>query len=286
MTEPLRIHNTQGSLRRVEKSAEPVHTDWIIPGLVARGNVTLLAGAEKAGKSLLAMQYAAGCAGTSRTAYVDAENGEVLIQQRIAQYATPPAVYDARGFDLDQQLGQVEAILAEGYDFLVLDTWRSLWKGSESSDRDVSRVLMAIGDMARQYNVGVLLLSHTTKGTQTYRGSGAIGASVHAVFTLTRGDRDGERTLTCTAMRFAPEPPALSLTLGSDGTFRVEPPRAVGGVAIGGKSAAPPPPVKAPSFREINRMREQKAISKREQRRLLRQAGADLPPARWWRLGK
>src|SRR5829696_6658721 len=51
------------TLRRVDVahmlSSEPERVDWIAEGIVARGTLTLIAGREKEGKSLLAMAVAA-----------------------------------------------------------------------------------------------------------------------------------------------------------------------------------------------------------------------------------
>lgn len=274
------LPTASGTLQPVERSATPVATDWIIQGMVARGCVTMLAGAAKAGKSILALQYAAAAAARFQTVYVDAENGATVIQQRLAHLPVAPRVYEARGFNLDDGIAQLETIILAGCDFLVLDSWVSLWSGSESSVRDVCRSLEAIRTLAQQFNIGVLLIHHTTKGSSTYRGSGAIAGSIEAVFTLTRGETPGARVLACAAMRMAAEPAEMILTIGSEGIFRqaeAVAPATTRGKAAASASAAGRAATRQPSPREIIRLREQKVITKREARRYLGQ------PTRWWR---
>lgn len=272
---------TVNHIRLIEPETAPPATEWLLQDIVARGAVTLLAGEAKTGKSLLALQWAAAVQGTHRAVIVDAENGRDVIRQRLASLPSPPAVFEARGFNLDEGFDQLEEILADPYDpstarydLLVLDSWVSLWTGSETSVTDVKRILEGIRTLAQRYNVGVLLLHHTTKGSDTYRGSGAIAGVVEGIFILARGDSPEERILSCRGLRLGPEPADALLALGADGIFRrlVTPPVKPGRKSV--RASRPPTP------RELIELRKLHDLTRGEVRRYLGQ------PTRWWRFGK
>jgi KaiC/GvpD/RAD55 family RecA-like ATPase len=191
-------------------SSEPEPVDWLIEGVVARGTLTLLAGREKEGKSLLAMACAACGAGGGgtlagihveplRVLIIDAENGDRELHRRLrslglrANHAARIEVYEATGHDLRRHMHEVEAVLAASKpDLLVLDSWRSLWAGDENDSGEVAKVLDPLRNLIRSHNAGAVLIHHMRKGGG-YRGSSAIGASVENVIELSRHDEDPDR---------------------------------------------------------------------------------------------
>ena len=224
-----------GVLRVVSHGDAP-EVEWLVEAFVARGAVTLLAGAPGAGKSLLGQSLASAAVNgggavagiavePARVCLVDAENGEGLIQRRFAAlglaavaWGTRLRVLEAEGFDLVADLDQLDSLLtSDPCDLLILDAWVSLWSGSEASIDAVRQCLGGLRELSQRHNMGTLLIHHTTKGTTTYRGSGAIAASIEAVFTLTRGATEPERVLTCQKARLGPEPPVRTLELSKAG---------------------------------------------------------------------
>lgn len=213
---------------------EAPETDWIVDGVIARGAVTMIAGREGSGKSMLTQTLAAGVAAgkpaaglkcqQGRVWIIDAENGEALIHQRMqtlgmgAAAANRLRVFESVGMDLQRDRWQLLDQLdntKHAPDLLVLDSWKSLWNGSEHNPGAVSLMLNELIDMAREYGIGVLLLHHTTKAADTYRGSTAIGSTVQAVFTFSRPmkpkgwDEDVPsdlRVMICRKMRLGAEP--------------------------------------------------------------------------------
>jgi AAA domain-containing protein len=206
-------------------STEPEPVPWIAEPLIARGAVTMLAGREGQGKSMLALALAAGVghgatlAGIAchqgRVLVVDAENGEREAHRRLHGLGMKlgALVYaEADGFNLRSDLAQLEELLAEHQpDVLVLDSFRSLAPGLDENDSGpVEATLGPLRNLARRRDCGVLLLHHAAKASDGYRGSTAIGAAVELGFTLAR-DRDdpqarSRRKLTCWKCRLAPEP--------------------------------------------------------------------------------
>jgi putative DNA primase/helicase len=226
-----------GVLHPVAHDAAPA-VEWLVEGFLSRGAVTMLAGAPGAGKSLLAQSIAAAAVSgntnvvgigvePARVCIVDGENGEDLIQRRFAAlgleaaaWGTRLRVFQAEGFDLVSDLEQLDATLsADPCDLLILDAWTSLWSGSETSVPAVKQCLGGLRTLSRTHRLGTVLIHHTTKGTTTYRGSGAIASTIEAVFTLTRSSSATERVLACEKMRLGPEPPVRTLAVSEAGAF-------------------------------------------------------------------
>lgn len=216
-------------LKLVDVTVPSIPIDWVIPSVLAKGAVTMIAGEAGCGKSLLATQWAISASDLGkRVAIVDAENGDGMIRSRIQDMsatlnadATNIAPYEARGFDLGTGLTELNNILsASTPELLILDSWVSLWDGSELAVAEVKSSLESIRTLAKQFNCAVLLIHHTTKTTKTYRGSGAIAGVVEAVYILLRGQLPQERVLVCNKLRIAPEPAPLTLFLSPDGVFR------------------------------------------------------------------
>ncbi len=205
-------------------STEPEPVPWIAEPVLARGAVTMLAGREGQGKSMLALALAAAIghgatiAGIrcqpGRVLVVDAENGEREAHRRVRGLGVKPGalVYvEADGFNLRTHLDQLDALLAEHRPgVLVLDSFRSLAPGLDENDSaPVEATLGPLRGLARRHDCGVLLLHHASKASDGYRGSTAIGAAVEIGFTLAREREDPQarsrRRLTNWKCRLAPE---------------------------------------------------------------------------------
>lgn len=219
-------------------ATEPEPVPWIVENLVIRGGLTLLAGLAGQGKSLLAQAVALVAAGAeggvaagivvrpSRVLIVDAENGPEEIHRRLhalrlcREDASRLDVLAAEDFQLDRDI----EVLASAIDqfrpsLLVLDGFRSLWPvGDENKSDDVTVVLQHLRQVIRRTRVGALLIHHSPKSGQTYRGSSAIAACADLAFVLERVESDEDsarRRLRCEKCRPAPEPPARWLRLAS-----------------------------------------------------------------------
>ncbi len=229
----LRVLDVERMLRE-----EPAPIPWLAEPLLATGCLTLLAGREGQGKSMLALALAAAvgrgeklagldCLPAS-TLYVDAENGEREAHRRVRGLGVRPQrlVYvEADGFSLRKHLGELRALVAERRPgLLVLDSLRSLAPGLDENDSaKVEEVLRPLATLAQRGGIAVLLLHHAGKqGTDSYRGSTAIGAAVELGFTLSRHPEDPQgatrRRLGCWKSRPAPEPPPRWITLEATGS--------------------------------------------------------------------
>lgn len=175
--------------------------NWLIDGVVERGTLTLIAGREKEGKSLLSFAFCASvCSGggmiagidckAGRVLVIDAENGEKEIHRRVRalglarEHAERLTVAETRGFDLRGDLAVLDALLVETRpDLVVLDSFRSLWTGDENDSGAVSSVLDPLRNLIRSHDAAALLIHHMRKDGG-YRGNSAIGSSVENILEL------------------------------------------------------------------------------------------------------
>jgi len=206
-------------------TTEPEPVPWLAEPVLVRGMVTMLAGREGQGKSMLALAlgaaigHGATVAGIEcepgRVLVVDAENGEREAHRRVRGLGVKSgalAYIEAEGFNLGADRAELEPILVEqAPDLLVLDSFRSLAPGMDENDSGaVEAVLGPLRSLARRHGCAVLLLAHAGKAGYEYRGSTAIGAAVELGFTMSREPADPEgrsrRKVSCWKCRVAPEP--------------------------------------------------------------------------------
>jgi KaiC/GvpD/RAD55 family RecA-like ATPase len=233
---------------------EPPPVPWLAEPLLVRGAFTVLYGREGEGKSMVSLAVAVSVASgepgagfspqPGRVLYIDAENGEREIHRRVRALGLPfaaadrLAIYATEGLDLRSDLGEIEAaIVAERPTLTVLDSFRTLWAGSENDSEEVAPVLDRLRNLGRRHDTATLLLHHTSKGGTSYRGSTSIGASAELAFLLARDSDDPDkqrRYLHCHKSRPAPEPGRRWLRLSTERgmTFvdEAEPFRAEGSV--------------------------------------------------------
>lgn len=171
----------------------------------------------------------------SRVLVLDAENAPNIIQQRAQDMGLAPEVaarYIAAasdGFDIYKDRKDLDAMLAElrdagtPVDLLVIDSFTSMWLGNENVGEQVQAVLKFLNGLAQKFNMGILLIHHTDKAGEDYRGHSSIAATIGGgVFLFTRYDeKDGEdftaRHLACRKMRIAAEPTPRRVYLTSRG---------------------------------------------------------------------
>jgi hypothetical protein len=177
-------------------TTEPPPLDWLADGVFARGALTLFGGREKRGKSLVALALAAKIAGQGgdvagiackpgNVLIVDAENGQREIHRRLRaiglepKYAAHLHIAEARGFELREDL-ELVADLADRHsaDLVLLDSFRSLWRGKERDDDEVMTALDPLRAFGHDTDRSVGLIHHAQKSGEEYRGSTAIGAAI------------------------------------------------------------------------------------------------------------
>ena len=197
-------------------ATDPPAVPWVVDGLVARGCLTMLAGREGVGKSMLAAALGVSVAsGGGRVGpltchagsvlIVDAENGEREAHRRIRGLGLPNDVagsfswFECVAGDLlnPQGIADLDDVLGDRRPSLViLDSFASLWRGRENDAENVQPDLDVLRNLLRGHDAGGLLLHHQGKGGTEYRGSTAIGAACEITAGLGRApdDPDPSRT--------------------------------------------------------------------------------------------
>jgi hypothetical protein len=218
--------------RMVEEEPPPI--EWRIDGLAVDGALTMLAGREGEGKSLLALALAvavtrggevAGFAcRAGRALAVDVENGEHEAHRRV-HTLRPDAEkldYCLGPLNLSTELDLLAELLDRiAPDLLVLDSFRPLIPGVDENDSRVDTGLASLRDLVRTFGTACVLLHHAGKQGGEYRGSTAIGAAVELGFTMTSArDADPKRCLSCWKSRPAPRLPDrwLEIRTARDGS--------------------------------------------------------------------
>lgn len=195
----------QDTLMMASTDAPPV--PWLVRPLLVRGALTLLAGREGVGKSMLAMAVAVGVAGDAgqvgpfdvqagRVLVVDAENGPGELHRRIrglgltTKAAQQITLYTTESGDVLNDLAELDGVIgAEQPDLVVLDSFRSLWTGKENDSETTGPALYAVQNLARRTGAAILLLHHASR-TGDYRGSTAIGGATEIVVGMSRAPDD------------------------------------------------------------------------------------------------
>jgi len=176
------------------------------PAVVERfayaGCVTLYAAAEKTGKSTLSSQVAAAVSSGSEFLGEHPPRGQVLwlaldeplgfLVRRLDANGADDAVAIVTEHSLT--IGEVRR-LVDMLDvrLLVVDTfaeWTSATIEDSNSADQVTPALREFRRLAQETGAGVVLLHHTGRSGQHYRGSGAIGAGVDLILTMTEVEGD------------------------------------------------------------------------------------------------
>lgn len=217
------VGRSQGKLGLVTGSQlldKPIPTDWLVESFVARRRVTLLAGQEGSGKSMVAQTITVALANGDKEAFgfrlpgtpqrvlvIDTENvmmptdDEVdasLVMERMQHFgltmqgAENVSVVGTFGFDLDKDSEVLDMILTDAekmgapFDVVVFDSFRSLWTSGSENTPDAGRVLQKLCKQAHKHAAAFLVLHHTNKAGAAYSGHTSIGSTVAAVWTFSR----------------------------------------------------------------------------------------------------
>ena len=118
-------------------------------------------------------------------------------------------IEEARGFDLASGLWRIERLVEHHRpDLLLLDSFRSLWRGDERDEAEIAEALYPVSALAHDRGIALSLTHHAKKSGEDYRGSTAIGAVPDWIVMLAREESDtmkARRRLTTLYARIAPE---------------------------------------------------------------------------------
>jgi hypothetical protein len=179
---------------------------WVIPGLLPEGETIVLAGAPKAGKTLLAIDVAYSVVtGESYFLGEAVKRGKVLLISTDESANSTRAKLINRGFrrgDKDSikvlptwdisQMGALEALLEDFRpNLVIIDSLRRINKGSEISENsaEFADAIYTLKETLERYGASGILIHHTNKdrealGVHRLRGSSAIAGAVWGTWQL------------------------------------------------------------------------------------------------------
>jgi len=222
--------NTPPLKRSITRSLSEVESrqiEWLWPGRLALGKVTLLAGDPGLGKSLISTDMAARISeGKSWPDGSEIKQGEVLIISAEDDPADTikPRLEAANGdinkvkvleailtmsddcvkkefFDLSNGIKPLEEVLSKGsFKLVIVDPITAfLDKIKSHNNSDVRSALRPLTEVARSYQVAVLAVSHLNKGSEQpqYRvmGSLAFTAAARSVWIVIKDKNNLQRRL-------------------------------------------------------------------------------------------
>ncbi len=190
--------------------------DWAIDQLLPRGSLTLLAGREKSGKSLLMTDLAASVAGGEPFLDHAVQPGPVLLvpaeenlrdvrqrlQRRLGGRTDPPLwVLPVNRGEADflnlarrECLDALHAVIDKLEPaVLILDPFRELHNLAENDSDQMGPLLRPLRQLAHETDVSILLTHHMSRAGN-FRGSTAIRASCDQEFAFRRPEESEVRS--------------------------------------------------------------------------------------------
>jgi archaellum biogenesis ATPase FlaH len=192
--------------------------DWILPGMLPKGEMALLAAQAKCGKTLLACDIAYAVLTGTKAVGETAKQGKVLlVSSDESQSSTRRRLY-ARGFDLISNpdhfrilthldLSDLSTLEAQLEDFrpdlVVIDSLTSITLNSSISEKDAefAKSIYKLKDLIGRYNSSSILIHHENKskeakGIEKVSGSARITAAVWGIWRLTAANPDDDTDTT------------------------------------------------------------------------------------------
>jgi archaellum biogenesis ATPase FlaH len=218
-TEPRRLLTITGA-DLYDKQYQP--RQFVLDGLIQRGDFVLLAGRPKSGKSWLVLQLVQSLdtgddflgrkTTASKCLYLALEDGQRRVHERLHIRKWKPSnaalSFDCLPFDdergeagagLEQLFGTISE---QGFEVVVIDTLRKALSGKsdESDNATMGAILYRIAEFAHNSGVTIILTHHTTKAAaddpfNTIRGAGAIRGAYDVGLVLQREKDEKEAQL-------------------------------------------------------------------------------------------
>ncbi len=230
--------------------------DWLWPGRIPLGKLTLLAGDPGLGKSFVTLDIASrvscGAAWPDMPLFKQTPGGVILLNaeddladtiaprldkmkaddtrifaiQGIAGRDPKDNTEWQRSFSLETDLPRLEEVLIENPDtrLVVIDPISACTGGVDShKNSDVRGLLAPLANLASQYHIRVLSVTHLSKAIYRSMGSLAFAAAARAVWTICKAPNDPQRRLFLPAkLNLAQDPDGLAYRI-EDGRVLWEP---------------------------------------------------------------
>lgn len=185
--------------RRRGRSFAEIEADaveWLWPGWVPFGHITVLGGDPKAGKSTLSMKFAARASRDGRAVLgAWTEDPPGIVRSRLETYGAQLSL--VRELTEDDLLlpGNVERlreqVILNDARFVILDHFDAFLNEEINPTRknEAKRALAPLQALAREFNIAIMILCHLnryTEGPRTYKIPAGLAGSARSLLMLTR----------------------------------------------------------------------------------------------------
>jgi hypothetical protein len=220
---------------------EPTRVEWLWPGYIPLGKLTILDGDPGLGKSTILLDLAARASrgettptgtplGTFSTIVITAEDDAAdTIRPRLdVAGGDPSRVYHLAKLTLPDEADRLARLVDRtAARLVVIDPLVAyLADGVKTnSDHEVRRALEPVAAMAERLHIAVVAIRHLNKqsgGDAIYRGGGSIGFTglARAVLAVGRDPDDEDRiVLAAVKVNVARRPPSLAYRLVAEGDY-------------------------------------------------------------------
>lgn len=199
---------------------------WVVDGLIPRGGISLLFAPENTGKSFFALDMGLSVArgvlflghkvSAGQVLYIAGE-GAFGYVNRVAAYqqekasqgwGNAPFHFIADSINLSTpegraELGSVMAQLLPDLPItIIIDTLHACMPGlDENSSKDIGKFTEIALELVRELRVTVLLVHHSKKGENEYRGHSSIAAACDSMIMIEAEPGDRDLRISCRKMK-------------------------------------------------------------------------------------
>ena len=185
-------------------SIETESVDYIVENLIPRNSLIILGGRPESFKSIFSLLLAVACARgenflkfkTKKVSvlYVDAENGEKIIAQRLKYFFGNEKSGAEFSYCYSQRIEDIrKEVMKQKYDLVIFDSLRRFLKGSEAESEVINKFYTMFLKPLRDQGTTVIIIHHFRKRKgditdeelmELFRGSSDIVAMVDLAFAL------------------------------------------------------------------------------------------------------
>ena len=171
---------------------------WLVKDVVPAGEVTMIIGAGDTGKTFITLDMVKRVAEHYRVMYIAAEDASgIKIRKRaweLHHHLAPSGnflMWDGvlPLFEAGEVQGFIDEVRELGLRMIVVDTLsQSIAGADENSSKDMTLVMQHCQWIARETGAAVVIIHHTTKSGDVYRGSSTILNNTYGLLQVSRDD--------------------------------------------------------------------------------------------------
>ena len=218
-------HRSAARILTLDQILAQPDVEPLVPGVINAGEIGMLFGDPGAGKSFIALALGLAVAGGEHWAGRKATEGTVLycaleglagFRDRIPAalgkdtsgkvrdrfFAIGSGVDLSSAVEATRLVSAIEEKIPEKPSLLVIDTLHRAAPGSdENSAQDMGALIASCDTIREKFGTAVLLVHHSRKASDTYRGSTALHADVDVMMKATKTEADSNPRVVLTSLK-------------------------------------------------------------------------------------